>query len=344
MVAAGHNVMLLAFLLLALPALVGVWRRLGAAYGVYLLAALALPLSTPVTSQPLMSLPRFLVVLFPLSIWAAAWLAPRRRLAIATLVSALCLWPSSWDSSRHGIGWPEGTRGSARWAGTLVALRPPWEALTAGLWRDYGIELSAAEAEWAFAAEMHYYRAHHLEGHDVAALQGLRRRCAEVLHAALPLRVARALSLRQVSASMLDALRFSAYPDALFVLPLLRARGIRLVVVSNWDVSLAPTLRGLGLSGMLDGVITSAQVGVAKPAPEVFRAALGLLDISPEEALHVGDDPRLDVLGARAAGVLPVLLRRAGEGASEARAGEGASEARAGVATIASLAELPRLL
>ncbi len=91
MVAAGHNLMLLAFLLLALPALVGVWRRLGAAYGVYLLAALALPLSTPVASQPLMSLPRFLLVLFPLSIWAAAWLAPRRRLTLATLVLSALL-------------------------------------------------------------------------------------------------------------------------------------------------------------------------------------------------------------------------------------------------------------
>jgi len=92
MIAAGHNVMLLAFLLLALPALVGVWRRLPAAYGVYLLAALALPLSTPVASQPLMSLPRFLLVLFPLSIWAAAWLAPRRRLSIVVLaVSALSM-------------------------------------------------------------------------------------------------------------------------------------------------------------------------------------------------------------------------------------------------------------
>src|SRR4029077_15290969 len=59
-IAAGHNVMLLAFLLLAVPALVGVWRRLPAAYGVYVLVALALPLSTPVAAQPLMSLPRFL--------------------------------------------------------------------------------------------------------------------------------------------------------------------------------------------------------------------------------------------------------------------------------------------
>jgi hypothetical protein len=91
MIAAGHNVMLLAFLLLALPALLGVWRRLPAAYGVYVLGALALPLSTPVASQPLMSLPRFLVVLFPLNIWAAAWLAPRRRLTAAVLLGCALL-------------------------------------------------------------------------------------------------------------------------------------------------------------------------------------------------------------------------------------------------------------
>jgi hypothetical protein len=86
LVAAGHNALLLGFLLLALPALVGVFRRLPLAYGAYVVAALALPLSTPVASQPLMSLPRFEVVLFPLSIWAALWLAPRRRLATAMLV------------------------------------------------------------------------------------------------------------------------------------------------------------------------------------------------------------------------------------------------------------------
>jgi hypothetical protein len=79
-VMAGHNLMLIAFLAAAIPAIVGVIRRLPLAYGVYVLAALALPLSYPVTEQPLMSLPRFLVVLFPLSIWLAAWLAERPRL------------------------------------------------------------------------------------------------------------------------------------------------------------------------------------------------------------------------------------------------------------------------
>jgi hypothetical protein len=85
-VAAEHNVLLLAFLAAALVAIVGVLRRLPLAYGVYVIAALALPLSYPVTAQPLMSLPRFLVVLFPLSIWFATWLAAHRRAQRPALV------------------------------------------------------------------------------------------------------------------------------------------------------------------------------------------------------------------------------------------------------------------
>jgi hypothetical protein len=79
-ISASHNLLLLAFLLAAIPAIVGVLRRLPLAYGAYVLAALAMPLSYPVSAQPLMSLPRFLVVLFPLGIWLGAWLAERPRL------------------------------------------------------------------------------------------------------------------------------------------------------------------------------------------------------------------------------------------------------------------------
>jgi hypothetical protein len=84
-----HNLELFAFLLLGLGAVTGVLRRLPAAYGAYVVAALALPLSFPVGPQPLMSLPRFLAVLFPLFMWLAlACGTPRRRklvLAVFTL-------------------------------------------------------------------------------------------------------------------------------------------------------------------------------------------------------------------------------------------------------------------
>jgi hypothetical protein len=94
-VAARHNIELLVWLALALVAVAGVLRRLPAAYGAYVVAALALPLSYPVGPQPLMSLPRFVAVLFPLAIWLSLWMtgrAVRERLVVAGFAVALAVY------------------------------------------------------------------------------------------------------------------------------------------------------------------------------------------------------------------------------------------------------------
>jgi len=93
LVVGQENVVLFVFFAACLPAVVGVVRRLPLAYGAYVVVALALPLSTPVAPQPLMSTPRFLAVLFPLYLWAGWWLArgPARRGALVLGGSAVLL-------------------------------------------------------------------------------------------------------------------------------------------------------------------------------------------------------------------------------------------------------------
>jgi len=81
LVVAGQNLMLFAFLVLGAAACVGAFRRLPVAYGAYALVSLAMPLSYPVTPQPLASLPRYEVVIFPLFMWGAIWVA-RRELVV----------------------------------------------------------------------------------------------------------------------------------------------------------------------------------------------------------------------------------------------------------------------
>jgi hypothetical protein len=76
---AAVNVTLLGFLVFAVVACVGVWRRLPSAYGAWVTAALLLPLSFPVGPQPLMSLPRFLAVLFPIFMWLGLVCEERRQ-------------------------------------------------------------------------------------------------------------------------------------------------------------------------------------------------------------------------------------------------------------------------
>ncbi|HEX2234113.1 MAG TPA: hypothetical protein VHG69_12210, partial [Thermoleophilaceae bacterium] len=85
------NLMLLGFLAFALVACVGVWRRLPRAYGAWVTASLLLPLSFPAGPQPLMSLPRFLVVLFPVFMWLAVVCEERRFTQRAVAWSALGL-------------------------------------------------------------------------------------------------------------------------------------------------------------------------------------------------------------------------------------------------------------
>ncbi len=91
MIAGWHNVTLFAFLLACLVPLAGALRRLPPAYGFYALAGVALAISDPVSPQPLTSLPRYLVVLFPLPMAAGVWLArharARRPLLSASAVS-----------------------------------------------------------------------------------------------------------------------------------------------------------------------------------------------------------------------------------------------------------------
>ena len=112
--------------------------------------------------------------------------------------------------------------------------------------------------------------------------------------------------------ALLDALRFVAYPDAARSLGCVRDSfpGVRVLAVSNWDAGLAGVLQEVGLLSLLDGVVSSAQVGAAKPDPAIFRAALARAGVAAAHAVHVGDSPAEDVLGARAVGIRAVLLHR----------------------------------
>jgi putative hydrolase of the HAD superfamily len=192
--------------------------------------------------------------------------------------------------------------------GTLVELERPGPHLVAELGAR-GATVSEDEAKRAMLAEMAYYKANHDDASDVAGLEDLRRRCAEVVRGELGVD----LPVAEVEAAMLAAIRFRPYPEVPGVLRALRDRGTRLVVVSNWDVSLHGVLEQTGLAPLIDAVVTSAEFGAAKPDPAIFAHALELAGARATDAVHAGDDVEADVHGARAAGIEPVLVARDGE-------------------------------
>ncbi len=94
--------------------------------------------------------------------------------------------------------------------------------------------------------------------------------------------------------------------DARACLELLRARGVRLALISNWDDRLRATLEGLGLASAFDALLISGEEGVEKPDPEIFLRAARRLGIRPERSLMVGDNPKNDVAGARNVGAFVI--------------------------------------
>lgn len=207
--------------------------------------------------------------------------------------------------------------------GTLLSFEPPAPHLRDALRERAGVDVGLEAAERAIRAEIAYYRAHLDEGRDPASLADLRARCAAAMAPELP-----PIEPAVLLDALLDALRFFAYPDAAPALTALRDAGIARVVVSNWDWSLHERLEETGLAPLVDGALASAVVGAAKPDGAIFDAALALAGARPDQAWHVGDTPDVDVDGARAAGLRPILIAR-----------DGAS-GRSGVTVVRSLMEL----
>ncbi len=105
------------------------------------------------------------------------------------------------------------------------------------------------------------------------------------------------------------AAQWESYDDAVPVLEALRAAGIRVVVLSNVGFDLTQTLARTGLADRVDGVVMSFEMGVVKPAPEIFERALDLLGLAAPEVLMVGDTWPDDG-GAAALGIRTLLLPR----------------------------------
>ncbi len=194
-----------------------------------------------------------------------------------TLMRADPSWPAVYLSalSRHGI-------------------TPSAEELGTALKRAAS-ELRGSQERFETSAEASYAR---IVAFDQQVLAGLG-------HPDLPDGV-----FRSIHAAFRERTAWHVYPDVEPSLDRLRKEGIRLAVISNWLWEAPELFHGVGLAAHFEQLIVSARVGYDKPHPEIFRHALKLMDVSPERAMHVGDSYPADVLGARAAGITPVLIDR----------------------------------
>ena len=107
-----------------------------------------------------------------------------------------------------------------------------------------------------------------------------------------------------------DHNHYRLFEDVLPALRTLRRAGIKTAVISNADEDVTVVAIHFDFALLMDLIVTSALVGYEKPDPRTYYAALDPLQVEPERAVHVGDQPKSDVVGARGVGMGAVLIDR----------------------------------
>jgi putative hydrolase of the HAD superfamily len=103
------------------------------------------------------------------------------------------------------------------------------------------------------------------------------------------------------------------FSDADWTLASLRGAGLKLGLITNGSVHMqSRKLKSLALAPMFDTILISDAEGVSKPDPQIFHRALERLGAKPGHSVFVGDNPDVDVAGARAAGMRAVWRRAPG--------------------------------
>ena len=177
--------------------------------------------------------------------------------------------------------------------GTLVTLADPVPALTKVL-SERGIERTRQVVLAGFQTEAAHYAPRAGEGHDEGSLERLQQECAGVFLEA----VGADLDPKEFAPVYVGALHFEVIPGVFESLVRLRALGLELAVVANWDLSLRRLLGEIGLERYFTVVLHAAR----KPEPEGLLRALAELRVEPKRALHIGDDDA-DRAAAAAAGI-----------------------------------------
>jgi putative hydrolase of the HAD superfamily len=181
--------------------------------------------------------------------------------------------------------------------GTLVTLADPLPLFRREL-AARGIDCSAEAVRAGFAAEVAYYRPNALLGRDAETLAALRLECTRIFLEGAGVDLDAASFVDGFMASIV----MQPIEGAAETVRSLRARGIEVGVVSNWDIGLAEQLERLGLASLFGAIATTAEAGAPKPEPAVFRLALEQLGVDASRALHVGDEQG-DEDGAAATGM-----------------------------------------
>lgn len=202
------------------------------------------------------------------------------------------------------------------WFNTLARYEPPREELHSQALKEFGIEVSPQQimpglllADRDFFAENVRSPVQKRDPEEQAAVF-TRYQNTVLTEAGVKVDPGLLVQIMQKVQQLSVGMTFTLFDDVLSTLKTLKAQGFILGLLTNYNKDMNPICYELGLEPWLDFVVTSGEVGSDKPNPPIFLAALQRAGVSAAEAVHVGDQYQVDVVGARGVGIRPILIDR----------------------------------
>ena len=198
---------------------------------------------------------------------------------------------------------------------TLVRFWPPLPQIQHAACQNLGIRVPPENLARGYAiADLYFNEENHrlpLGDRDAADRDAFFSRYEQIIleeaGVAVSLRMAKQIWAMAISVPK----EFVEFEETRPVLSELKRQGYRLAVLTNLRRDMDELTEQLGIHQYLEFSITGREVG-EKPATAIFEAGLKRMGVRPDQAIHVGDQPRSDVEGAREAGLHPVLIDRGG--------------------------------
>ena len=197
---------------------------------------------------------------------------------------------------------------------TLLGYDPPREKLQAQALRELGVDVLPEDLRRPLvAADEYIYREHSrlsLSQRSREEQTAVWVEYERILLSEAGIEADERLIQGALGSMQQSGLHQVLFDDVLPVLSELKKRGLILGLISNVDKDITSLLDDLGLTGWLQVVVTSQEAGFTKPSPEIFREAVKRAEIQPHEAIYVGDQYQIDVVGANQVGMRGILIDR----------------------------------
>jgi len=202
------------------------------------------------------------------------------------------------------------------WFNTLACYEPPREELQSQALQELGIEVSPQKIlPGMLAADTYFYEENAkspVEKRNPKEQAEVYAHYQNIILTEANVRADQELLLKIMKRmqQLYDGTTFALFDDVLSTLKTLKEQKLILGMLTNLGKDMSPICRELGLEPYLDFVVTPREVGADKPEPPIFLAALQQARVNAPETIHVGDQYKVDVAGARGVGITPILIDR----------------------------------